>query len=269
MTVHSIANRRLLVVGASAGIGRAFAAQAIAGGASVVAVARRGDRLAELAAGGSCTPVAVDIARATDIDRLVEELASLGTFDLVLFSAGSAPLRRVADTTTEDWDAVMRVNVIAFNAVVRAILPHLSPTAVVAALSSETVDQPRQALTAYGASKAALEASIRGWRLEHPGRRFTCIRVGATQPTEFGDAFDGELLGPVLGQWVTHGLLQEAFMDTTDVAAVLLDSLAVLVDHPGVCMEDVVLRSPSAVVGSAEPAISGVREPPGATDRSG
>ena len=89
MTVHPIAKRRVLVVGASAGIGRAFAAEAIAGGAAVVAVARRGDRLAELAEGGSCTPVVVDIARAPDIDRLVEELASLGTFDLVLFSAGA------------------------------------------------------------------------------------------------------------------------------------------------------------------------------------
>jgi len=269
VTVHSITDRRVLVVGASAGIGRAFAAQAIAEGAAVVAVARRGDRLSELAESNRFTPVAMDVTRAPDIERLVEVLAALGTFDLVLFSAGSAPLRHVAHTTAEDWDAVMRVNVIAFNTVVRAILPHLSPSAVVAALSSETVDQPRQALTAYGASKAALEASIRGWRLEHPGRRFTCIRVGATQPTEFGDAFDGEVLGPVLGQWVTHGLLQEAFMDTTHVAAVLLDTLAVLVDHPGVAMEDLVLRSPSAVVGSAEPAISGVQEASGAPDRSG
>ena len=56
----------------------------------------------------------------------------------------------------------MRTNVVGFNEVVRAVLSHLSPSAVVAALSSETVDHPRQALAAYAASKAALEASIRG-----------------------------------------------------------------------------------------------------------
>ncbi len=90
MTIHSITDRRVLVVGASAGIGRAFAAQAIAEGAAVVAVARRGDRLAELAEASRFTPVAVDVTRAPDIERLVEVLAALGTFDLVLFSAGSA-----------------------------------------------------------------------------------------------------------------------------------------------------------------------------------
>ena len=57
MTVHSIADRRVLVVGASAGIGRAFAVDAIAEGAAVVAVARRGDRLAELAESNRFTPV--------------------------------------------------------------------------------------------------------------------------------------------------------------------------------------------------------------------
>ena len=66
-------------------------------------------------------------------------------------------------------------------------------------------------------------------------------------------------MGPVLDQWVTYGLLQEEFMDTDAVAAVLLETLAVLLAHPGVAMEDVVLRSPSPVVGSAEPAISHVR----------
>ena len=48
-------------------------------------------------------------------------------------------------------------------------------------------------------------------------------------------------------------------MDTDAVAAVLLDTLTVLLAHPGVAMEDVVRRSPSPVVGSAEPAISNVR----------
>ena len=48
-------------------------------------------------------------------------------------------------------------------------------------------------------------------------------------------------------------------MDTDDVAAVLVDTLAVLLAHPGVAMEEVVLRSPSAVVGSAEPAIAHAR----------
>jgi NAD(P)-dependent dehydrogenase (short-subunit alcohol dehydrogenase family) len=254
--VTSLAGRRVLVVGASAGIGRALATSAIAGGADVVLAARRKDRLDEVVAdAGGGTPVAVDISDPDAVERLAEVAAAGPPLDAVVTCAGVSPLRKVADMTADDWDAVLRTNVIGFNHVVRAVLPSLSPAAVVAALSSETIDQPRPALAGYTASKAALEAAIRGWRIEHPGRRFTCVRVGATFPTEFGDAFDADLLGPTLEEWASRGLMQEEFMATGDVGQVLVDLLATLVDHPGVSLDDVVVRSPSAVVGSARTAI--------------
>lgn len=256
----SLAGRRVLVVGASAGIGRSIAAQAIRDGAAVLLAARRAERLDALVAeAGGGTPLVVDVSRPDDSRRISDAVAAMGGVDLVIYAAGNAPLRPIADTTPDHWEAVMRTNVLGFNEVVRAVLPHLSPVAVVAALSSETVNQPRQALAAYAASKAALEVSIRGWRNEHPSGRFCCVRVGATVPTEFGDAFDADVLGVVLDQWVTHGLLQEEFMQTDDVAAVLIDTLAVLLAHPGVAMEDLVLRSPSPVVGSAKPALANAR----------
>lgn len=256
----SLADRRVVVIGASAGIGRSFAISAIRNGAEVIAVARRSDRLATMVeeAGGG-TALAADIAEPAGVRRISDAAAASGGIDLLVYSAGSAPLQWIADTTTDTWDAVLRTNVVGFNEVVRAVLSDLSPDAVVVALSSETVGQPRQALTAYAASRAALEASIRGWRIEQPGRRFCCVRVGATQPTEFGDAFAGDVLGPALDQWAVHGLMQEEFMHTDDVAAVLVDTMAVLLAHPGVAMEDVVLRSPSPVVGSATPAITHAR----------
>jgi NAD(P)-dependent dehydrogenase (short-subunit alcohol dehydrogenase family) len=254
----SLDGRRVLVVGASAGIGRSFAVRAIRTGADVIVAARRVNRLESLVAeAGPCLAVPVDLARPDGFEDLAAAVSDGDPLDLVVSTAGSAPLRYVADTTPDDWAHVLGTNVGGFNELVRTVLPHLHRSAVVAAVSSETVDQPREGLAAYGASKAALEASIRGWRTEHPERRFTCIRVGATQPTEFGAGFDGELLGPILDQWVLRGLLQERFMATDDVAAVLVDTLAVIVAHPGVAMEDMVLRSPSAVVGSALPAIGG------------
>jgi NAD(P)-dependent dehydrogenase (short-subunit alcohol dehydrogenase family) len=254
MTAATLAGRTVLVIGASAGIGRSFATRAVQSGAEVVVVARRADRLEALVTeAGTCTTLAVDISRPDQLGRIADTMEGIGTLDLVLFSAGSAPLRTIRETTADDWDSVMRTNVVGFNDVVRTLLPHLSPHAVVAALSSESVHQPRDALLAYSASKAALEASIRGWRLEHPEIRFSCIRVGATFPTEFGDAFEGAVLGPVYQQWGTRGLLQEEMMDTDEVAAVLFDTLAVLIDHPGVAMEDVVVRSPSPIVGLAPP----------------
>ncbi len=256
----SLAGRKVLVVGASAGIGLSIAMRAIRYGADVLVAARRADRLEALVAeAGGGTPLVVDISAPDEAARITDAVSASGGLDLLVYSAGTAPLRLIADTSPEDWNAVMRTNVVGFNEVVRAVLPQLSPTSVVAALSSEIVDHPRPALAAYAASKAALEVSIRGWRDEHPRRRFCCIRIGATVPTEFGDAFDGDVLRRVLDQWVTQGLMQEEFMDTDDVAAVLVDTLAVLVAHPGVAIEDLVLRSPSPVVGSAQPAIAHAR----------
>src|SRR6185369_11799034 len=102
---------------------------------------------------------------------------------------------------------------------------------------------------AYGASKAALTESLRAWRLEHPEVRFSCVALGATQPTEFGDAFDLEALGPVLTTWFQHGLMQRDYMATDDVAGLLADLFGAALRYPGVAIEDIVLRSPSPVVG--------------------
>lgn len=257
-----LAGRGVLVVGASAGIGRSFAVRAAARGARVVAAARRAERLDEVVAEmGGGTAVAVDVRSGDDLDRLAGAARAEGPLDVVLYAAAGSPLRHLADTTARDWEQVLATNVIGYNAVVRAVLPHLAPAGVVAALSSEIVAVPRSALGAYAASKAALEASIRGWRTEHPGRRFACVRVGATQPTEFANSFDAELLGPVLDDWLRLGLLQEADMVTDDVATVLAETLAVLVDHPGVAMEDLVLRSPSGAVSPAAPVEPAVGAP--------
>lgn len=64
----ALAGRRILVVGASAGIGRSFAAQSIRAGAEVVVAARRADRLTELAGDdGRCTPVVVDVTESANV----------------------------------------------------------------------------------------------------------------------------------------------------------------------------------------------------------
>jgi NAD(P)-dependent dehydrogenase (short-subunit alcohol dehydrogenase family) len=133
--------------------------------------------------------------------------------------------------------------------VLAAEVPHMAPGAIAAVLSSETVGRPRPSLGAYGASKAALSESLRAWRLEHPEVRFSCVALGATQPTEFGDGFEMERIVPLLDVWARHGLMQRDFMETSDVAALLAGVLGAALTFPGVGIEDLVLRSPSPVVG--------------------
>src|SRR5690349_12344005 len=114
MGERSLAGKRLVVVGASAGIGRAFAIRAGKEGAKLVVAARRQDRLDDVVqeAGGGCA-VAVDICESSDYPRLTEAARdSLGEIDLLFISAGYAPLKMIEDTNAADLLAVLQTNMI-------------------------------------------------------------------------------------------------------------------------------------------------------------
>ena len=74
-------------------------------------------------------------------------------------------------------------------------------------------------------------------------------------PTEFGSGFDMQLLGEVMNDWMVRGLMQTAYMQTDDVARVLFDTYVAALPYPEVNFEHVLLRSPSAVVGSVSTAL--------------
>ncbi|HWE67398.1 MAG TPA: SDR family oxidoreductase [Acidimicrobiales bacterium] len=250
---HGLKDRSILVVGASAGIGRCFAELALAQGGRVVATSRRADRLESLvghSAHGHA--VAGDVRNAEDCRRMVAEaVGALGQIDVVLYSAGVAPLRPMTSTTDEDWASVLETHVIGVHHIVQAVLGHLSPAAVVMVLSSETVGTPRTGLGAYGASKAALEETVGAWRNEHPLLRFSTAAIGATFPTEFGHAFDPDLLTETLNDWTRRGLMTERMLSPEDVAGTLVGILATALDYPGVGLEHIVVRPNSPVLGTS------------------
>jgi NAD(P)-dependent dehydrogenase (short-subunit alcohol dehydrogenase family) len=247
--------RRVLVVGASAGIGRAFAVRALDVGAHVVVTSRRADRLDALLADADTDLglVAVgDVRKEEDCRRIVDEAASaLGEIDLILYSAGVAPLEPLASTTAADWASVLETHVLGLHHVVQAALEHLSSAAVVAVLSSETVGRPRSMMGAYGASKAALEESVRTWSIEQPLVRFSTIAVGGCFPTEFGDSFDPGHLTDALNDWTRHGLMTERMLDPDDVAGTLAGILGTALDYPDVGLEHMVIRANSPVLGAS------------------
>lgn len=239
--------RRVMVVGGSAGIGRAFAVGAVRAGADVVLCARRQTVLAETVAdAGGGTAVAADLCDPAGRRRMVDEAVDqLGEIDLLVSTVGGARLRSLVDADAEEWRATTEVNVLALNQLLRLVVPHMAGGGVVAALSSESAAMPWAGLVPYAAAKAALEASLRGWRIERPEVRFCCVVVGATQPTGFGTDFEPDQLGPAFESWIRNGRLQEEFMSTDDVASVLRSTLESALDHPTVGVDQLVLRSPS------------------------
>jgi NAD(P)-dependent dehydrogenase (short-subunit alcohol dehydrogenase family) len=247
-----LSGARVLVVGASSGIGRAAAVAAARQGATVTFAARRAGQLADaVAEAGTGHVVLADTTRADECERLVDEaFTAMGGIDVILYATGVAPLARLADLGADGWSAVLATNLVGANSIIRAAVPHLGTGAIVAAISSESVVAPRPGLVAYAASKAALETSIAGWRAEHPRIRFGIITVGSTVPTDFGRDFDGAVLGALFEDWMRLGMLQEGFMETSSVGAVIADVLGAVWPHASVGLEHVVLRPPFPVVGA-------------------
>lgn len=246
----TLEGRRVLVVGGSAGIGRAFGTKAVAQGAHVAFSARRSDKLEEaIAEAGGGVAVTADITVAADCARLATDAAGAlgGALDVVFISAGSSPLRMFKDMSVDDWHSILDLNLIGIHQVIRGALGVLAPGAIVSAVSSEGVSQPRTALGGYVVSKVALERMLEAWRTEHPEVRFSCVAVGATQPTEFGHSFDMNLLGQALDDWAKRGLAQAEFMLTDDLAVFLTEMYGSALQLPGIGVEHVLLRSPSAV----------------------
>jgi NAD(P)-dependent dehydrogenase (short-subunit alcohol dehydrogenase family) len=248
-----LSGRHLVVLGASSGIGRAVGLHAIRAGATVLLVGRRVDRLEEArakAGGGEVCPV--DVAKPEGIKTLAAEVSRMGPIDAMVSTVGTARLKLLEHMTEADWQAVLDTNLVGVNSAIRAAVPSLVDGGVVLALSSETVSMPRWALAAYAASKAALEVSLAGWRLEYPRIRFGSVGVGATIPTEFGQDFEDGILERALEIWTRHGQAQEGFMDRDEVGEFLARLLASLLPFPGINLEHVVLRTPSPVTGSSE-----------------
>ena len=221
-------DRRLLVVGATSGVGRAIAAKAAAAGARVVAVGRRADRLEALAAEdhGDLVGVPADVRLEDDCRRMVAEaVGALGGLDALIYATGMSPLGRLVDTGADEWRAVLETNVVGAALVCRHAVPHLERSHGRAAfLSSVSVEDPRPFLVPYGASKAALDSLIRGWRNEHPDLCFIRIVVGPTA-TEFSAGWNPATVGELAEMRAERGLVKATIMTPDEVAAQVLDAL--------------------------------------------
>jgi len=107
-----LAGKQALVAGATSGIGLACAAALAGAGAEVTLVARNADRLAELAEafaakGQTAVTLPLDVS---DVAATRAAIAANGPYDILVNSAGAARHSKAVDTTPDDFDAVMGLN---------------------------------------------------------------------------------------------------------------------------------------------------------------
>jgi NAD(P)-dependent dehydrogenase (short-subunit alcohol dehydrogenase family) len=257
---EGLRDRRLLVVGASAGIGRAAATAAVGAGAEVVFAARRLDRLEEaVAAAGGGHALALDVTDEASIERGVgESIDLMGGLDGFLYLAGMSPLAELAQLDAERWHRILATNVVGAALVAARAIPALGPDGVGGFVSSIAVGRPRRGLVAYSASKAALDELVSGLRAEHRDVRFVRIVVGDTTGTEFGEGFEPETMSAVLNQWIAEAHLYARQMDAGDLGRCIVSVLAAAFDHPGIALSDVRFEPPGGPLTLADvPAGSG------------
>lgn len=120
-----------LVTGASSGIGEATARALAAEGAAVALAARRRERLEALAreigdAGGTARVVESDLTERAQAEAAVEETVSeLGRLDTVINNAGVMLLGPVEGAPVEEWERMVRLNLMGLLYTAHAALPHL------------------------------------------------------------------------------------------------------------------------------------------------
>jgi NAD(P)-dependent dehydrogenase (short-subunit alcohol dehydrogenase family) len=186
----------VIVTGASSGLGVQFARALTRAGAATVLAARRSERLESLAAdlGDSCQPVRCDVVDAGDRARLVQAaLDRFGQIDGLVNNAGMADIAPALRQSTEDFERVIDVNLVAPFALARdvaAVMREAGGGAIVNIASvAGLVPVSWQPHASYVASKTGLVGLTR--ELASQWGRYG-IRVNAIAPGAFTTEMAGD-----------------------------------------------------------------------------
>lgn len=224
--------KRVLVVGASSGIGAAVARGAARRGARVAVCGRRVERLEELSAvDPAIFALCGDVRDEASIRSVVARAAeAFGGLDAVVYAVGVSPLKSLAEATQDDWRAVLDSNLIGAALVSAASAPHLIASGGrLLLLSSKSVRRPFPDLSLYATSKIALDGLIRCLPGEFPGLRVCRIVVGNTLGTEFATGWNEADLSAAVERWAASGVLGESdgggLMEPEHVADTILHVL--------------------------------------------
>jgi NADP-dependent 3-hydroxy acid dehydrogenase YdfG len=185
-----LSGKTALVTGASSGIGRGAAVALAAAGAQVALVARRADRLADLAAqieadGGKAFARPADVTDEREAAAAVEDtIDHFGGLDILVNAAGMTQTGKVENADLDDWRYVVELNFWAAMYTSRAAIPALKKNGGDIVNISSTAGRRAVGATfgPYAASKFALTAFNESLRAEVTlsGIRVSIIEPGAT-----------------------------------------------------------------------------------------
>jgi 3-oxoacyl-[acyl-carrier protein] reductase len=159
-----------IVIGAARGIGEGVAERFVEEGASVVIgdIEDQAGRATTVRLGG--TFVQTDVTRADHAERIVAECLRLhGKLDILVQNAGIFPWTLIENTTPDEWDAVLAVNLKGVFLAARAALPAMKQQQSGRMIFTSSITGPHVSSPGHGhyaASKAGINGFIRSAALE-------------------------------------------------------------------------------------------------------
>ncbi|MBL0321225.1 MAG: SDR family NAD(P)-dependent oxidoreductase [Ignavibacteria bacterium] len=235
----------VVITGASSGIGAACAVQCARKGASVVLVARREDRLRDVAeqvrtAGGSPMVIVADVSREDDCYRVVDSVATaFGHIDVLINNAGRGNHASVEDTPTEQWRSMFTLNVDSVFWLTSRALPIMkrADKGHIVAISSVAGRYGHPFNAAYVAAKHAVVGFIAALRTELVGTNVHATTVcPAGVITEWADATEGGSIGALYAKAIPRSRTiardrglgtapLSKMMSADDCASIVLDAV--------------------------------------------
>ena len=220
-----------IVTGANSGVGAAIARLFAAEGAKVVMAARREAALTKVAseirgAMGDALPIAADISKPGDAERLVEAaISTYGKLDILVNNAGvlEKGLKPIDRYTDEDLDWVVEINQKGTMRCMRAALQKMQAGASVVNVAS-VAGAKGFGGAAYVSSKAAIVGVTKNaaLRFQATGIRVNAICPGNILTPMTNDINPAELDPDMIGAMATHSNMQSPSCTPEDVANIAL-----------------------------------------------
>jgi NAD(P)-dependent dehydrogenase (short-subunit alcohol dehydrogenase family) len=191
-----------LITGGSSGIGLAIARMLREEGYELTLASRTAEKVEAAAAEVGATPIAFDISKEEDCERVVREhVERAGGLDLLVNSAGIGIAARVEDAQVKHIDRQLSINLRGLVLVTRAALPHLrAARGWIVNLASIAGTQPVPILPVYAATKAAVISLTHSLNadLDDDGVRAIAICPGFvdTPMAEFAGLPSDEMIQP-------------------------------------------------------------------------
>ena len=224
--------KRILITGASRGIGRAITEKLAAPDVELLLHGRDNVALAEVcqlvqSKAGNVVKLACDLATKAGVCRLIDAVGS-APLNVLVNNAGVAVVKPYTEVTEVEWEQTMGVNVTAPFMLIQHFAPRMSPGSAIVNILSVAAKTAWPNWSVYCASKFALDGLATAIREELREHKVRMINV-------YPAATNTDIWNAVSGEWP-----REKMMSATQVA----DAVAYAINQPaGVSVEDITLSN--------------------------